>query len=191
MKNSPIAALTEFTLRFKPVVFVLLILLVGAGVIFAPFDWQIPFIKRSPVAVDAIPDIGENQQIVFTQWPGSSPQDVEDQVTYPLTAALLGIPKVRTVRSYSYFGFSTIYVIFEESAGWDWSRTKVLEKLSSLPRGLLPEAVSPALGPDATGAWPGFLVHLGRPRSGGKSDSGLDASGAADGPDITTWRYGA
>lgn len=150
MKFSPIAALTEFTLRFKPVVFILLILLVGGGILVAPFDWNIPRDENLAVAVDAIPDIGENQQIVFTEWPGSSPQDVEDQITYPLTATLLGIPKVKTIRSYSYFGFSTIYVIFEESAGWDWSRTKVLEKLSSLPRGLLPENVSPALGPDAT-----------------------------------------
>ncbi|MFT5468704.1 MAG: Cu(I)/Ag(I) efflux system membrane protein CusA/SilA [Verrucomicrobiales bacterium] len=152
--------LIEFTLRFKPVVVILLILLVGAGVFMAPFDWEIPGVERSPVAVDAIPDIGENQQIVFTEWPGSSPQDIEDQVTYPLTAALLGIPKVKTIRSFSNFGFSTIYVIFDDSADWDWSRTKLDEKLNSLPRGSLPDSVQPTLGPDATGLGQVFWYTL-------------------------------
>ncbi len=99
---------------------------------------------------DAIPDIGENQQIVFTEWMGRSPQDVEDQITYPLTVSLLGVPGVKTIRSYSFFGFSTIYVIFEEDVEFYWSRTRVLEKLNSLPAGTLPEGVQPALGPDAT-----------------------------------------
>ena len=102
------------------------------------------------VPVDAIPDIGENQQIVFTEWQGRSPRDVEDQVSYPLTTALLGIPGVRTVRSSSMFGFSTIYVIFEEGVEFYWSRSRVLEKLASLPTGTLPDGVAPALGPDAT-----------------------------------------
>jgi Cu(I)/Ag(I) efflux system membrane protein CusA/SilA len=102
------------------------------------------------VPVDAIPDIGENQQIVFTQWMGRSPQDVEDQITYPLTVSLLGIPDVKTIRSYSMFGFSTIYVIFKEGVEFYWSRTRVLEKLNSLPAGTLPASVQPALGPDAT-----------------------------------------
>jgi Cu(I)/Ag(I) efflux system membrane protein CusA/SilA len=84
--------------------------------------------------------------IVFTEWQGRSPRDVEDQVSYPLTTALLGIPGVRTVRSSSMFGFSTIYVIFEEGVEFYWSRSRVLEKLAST----LPDDVAPALGPDAT-----------------------------------------
>lgn len=120
------------------------------GVIVAPFDWDIPWLNRSPVAVDAIPDIGENQQIVFTDWMGRSPQDVENQITYPLTVSLLGIPGVKSVRSFSMFGFSTIYVIFKEDVEFYWSRTRILEKLSSLPPGLLPPGVKPMLGPDAT-----------------------------------------
>jgi copper/silver efflux system protein len=88
---------------------------------------------RDPVPVDAIPDIGENQQIVFTQWMGRSPQDIEDQITYPLTTALLGLPQVKTIRSYSMFGFSSIYIIFKEDAEFYWTRSRILEKLNSLP----------------------------------------------------------
>jgi Cu(I)/Ag(I) efflux system membrane protein CusA/SilA len=110
-------------------------------------DW---FPATNPVPVDAIPDIGENQQIVFTEWVGRSPQDVEDQITYPLTVSLLGVPGVKTIRSYSFFGFSSIYIIFNEDIEFYWSRTRVLEKLNSLPAGTLPEGVQPALGPDAT-----------------------------------------
>ena len=105
---------------------------------------------RNPVPVDAIPDIGENQQIVFTKWMGRSPQDVEDQVTYPLTVNLLGVPGVKSIRSYSFLGFSSIYVVFEEKIDFYWSRSRVLEKLSSLPAGTLPVGVQPTLGPDAT-----------------------------------------
>ena len=98
---------------------------------------------------------------------GRSPQDVEDQITFPLTAALLGIPEVKTIRSYSYFGFSSIYIIFKESADWDWSRAKILEKLNSLPVGTLPENVSPALGPDATALGQVFWYTLeGRDKEG-------------------------
>ena len=86
----------------------------------APFDWHFSWLNRDPVPVDAIPDIGENQQIVFTQWMGRSPQDIEDQITYPLTVSILGIPNVKTVRSYSMFGFSTIYVIFEDDVDFYW-----------------------------------------------------------------------
>ncbi|MDX1409317.1 MAG: efflux RND transporter permease subunit, partial [Saprospiraceae bacterium] len=95
-------------------------------------------------------DIGENQQIVYTQWMGRSPQDVEDQVTYPLTTSLLGIPGVKSIRSNSMFGFSTIYVIFKDGVEFYWSRSRILEKLNSLPANTLPEGVQPALGPDAT-----------------------------------------
>lgn len=112
----------------------------------APFDWDLGGIPRDPVPVDAIPDIGENQQIVFTAWAGRSPQDMEDQVTYPLTVSLLGIPGVKTVRSYSMFGFSTIYVIFNEDVEFYWSRSRLLEKLNSLPPGTLPSESNQHLG---------------------------------------------
>ncbi len=133
----------------KLVVGILLLLLVAGGLMTAPFRWDVG-LPSKPVPVDAIPDIGENQQIVFTPWPGRSPRDVEDQISYPMTTALLGIPGVRTVRTYSMFGFSTIYVIFEEDIEFYWSRSRILEKLASLPAGTLPDGVSPSLGPDAT-----------------------------------------
>ncbi len=131
-------------------VLLLALLLILAGIRFAPFDWNTGSFPRNPVPVDAIPDIGENQQIVFTDWRGRSPQDIEDQVTYPLTTALLGLPDVKTVRSTSMFGFSSIYIIFNEQADFYESRSRILEKLSSLPDGLLPDGVQPRLGPDAT-----------------------------------------
>ncbi|TNE87263.1 MAG: efflux RND transporter permease subunit [Deltaproteobacteria bacterium] len=132
------------------VVFLLTVMLIVGGLSVSPFDTEIGALPRDPVPVDAIPDIGENQQIVFTTWPGRSPRDVEDQVTYPLTTALLGIPGVRTVRSSSALGFSTIYVIFDDSVDFYWSRSRVLEKLASLPPGTVPDSVTPTLGPDAT-----------------------------------------
>ncbi len=148
--GSPLDRLIRFCLENRLVVFVFLLGLVGWGIMVAPFDWNLGGLPRSPVPVDAIPDIGENQQIVFTRWMGRSPQDVEDQITYPLTVSLLGMPGVKTVRSYSYFGFSTVYVIFREEVDFYWSRSRVLEKLSSLPPGTLPQGVNPTLGPDAT-----------------------------------------
>ncbi|MBT6929830.1 MAG: efflux RND transporter permease subunit [Candidatus Marinimicrobia bacterium] len=149
---------------------VVAILLVGAvvwGIMVAPFDWNLGNLPRDPVPVDAIPDIGENQQIVFTKWSGRSPQDIEDQITYPLTTALLGIPDVKTIRSYSMFGFSTIYVIFNEKVDFYWSRSRILEKLNSLPSGTVPKGVSPALGPDATALGQVFWYTLeGRDKEG-------------------------
>ena len=145
-----INAFVRFFLENKLVVWLLLLLFVGWGLATAPFEFDIPGLPRDPVAVDAIPDIGENQQIVFTQWMGQSPQDVEDQITYPLTSSLLGIPGVKSVRSNSMFGFSSIYLIFEEDVEFYWSRSRILEKLNSLPAGLLPENATPTLGPDAT-----------------------------------------
>ncbi|MCL5122909.1 MAG: efflux RND transporter permease subunit [Deltaproteobacteria bacterium] len=120
------------------------------GISVAPFDWNISWLPRFPVPVDAIPDIGENQQIVFTTWEGRSPKDIEDQITYPLTVALLGVPGVKVIRSDSFFGFSTIYIIFKENIDFYWSRSRILEKLNSLQPGTLPEGVQPVLGPDAT-----------------------------------------
>ena len=141
----------KFLIENKLVAVLMLVLFVGWGTINAPFNWDTGFLPRNPVAVDAIPDIGENQQIVFTKWDGRSPHDIEDQITYPLTTSLLGIPGVKTIRSSSMFGFSSIYIIFEEDIEFYWSRSRILEKLNSLPSGLLPEGVNPALGPDATG----------------------------------------
>jgi Cu(I)/Ag(I) efflux system membrane protein CusA/SilA len=147
---SLLARLIGFFLENRLLVVIGVAALLFAGFLVAPFDWKIGGIPRHPVPVDAIPDIGENQQIVFTEWTGRSPQDVEDQVTYPLTVALLGMPGVKTVRSYSYFGFSTIYVIFSENVEFYWSRSRILERLNSLPKGTLPAGVQPTLGPDAT-----------------------------------------
>ncbi|MCF8120648.1 MAG: efflux RND transporter permease subunit [Deltaproteobacteria bacterium] len=147
---SLIASGLRFFLEKRVIVLVMILLAVGWGILVSPFDWQLGGPFRDPVPVDAIPDIGENQQIVFTQWPGRSPQDIEDQITYPLTVSLLGIPGVKTVRSFSMFGFSSIYVIFQENTDFYWSRSRILEKLNSLPDGALPESVRPALGPDAT-----------------------------------------
>jgi len=171
-QRSLVGRLIGFCLRNKLVVILLVLFVVGAGILVAPFDWEIAWLLRFPVATDAIPDIGENQQIVFTDWMGRSPQDVEDQVTYPLTAALLGLPRVKTIRSYSMFGFSTIYIIFKDDVEFYWSRSRVLEKLNSLPAGILPAGVQPALGPDATALGQIFWYTLegrdpeGRPAGG-------------------------
>jgi Cu(I)/Ag(I) efflux system membrane protein CusA/SilA len=134
----------------KLLVAVLLSATILFGLVVAPFDWEISWLPRHPVPVDAIPDIGENQQIVFTTWEGRSPKDIEDQITYPLTVSLLGIPGVKAIRSNSFFGFSTIYIIFKEDIEFYWSRSRILEKLNSLPSGMLPQGVQPAMGPDAT-----------------------------------------
>ncbi len=157
----------KFLIDNKLVAVLLLALFVGLGISTVPFNWNNTGIPRSPVAVDAIPDIGENQQIVFTKWAGRSPQDIEDQITYPLTTALLGIPGVKTIRSSSAFGFSSIYIILEEDVEFYWSRSRILEKLNSLPKGLLPDGIQPSLGPDATGLGQIFWYTLeGRDQQG-------------------------
>jgi len=157
----------KFLIENKLVAVLLLVLFIGWGTINAPFNWDTGFLPSNPVAVDAIPDIGENQQIVFTKWDGRSPQDIEDQITYPLTTSLLGIPGVKTIRSSSAFGFSSIYIIFEEDIEFYWSRSRILEKLNSLPSGLLPTGIKPALGPDATGLGQIFWYTLeGRDQDG-------------------------
>lgn len=142
--------LISFFLKNKLVTVLLTVAFVAWGLATAPFNWDLDWMPRDPVPVDAIPDIGENQQIVYTEWMGKSPQDIEDQITYPLTTALLGVPGVKTIRSSSLFGVSSIYVIFEEDIEFYWSRSRILEKLNSLPAGTLPADVQPALGPDAT-----------------------------------------
>lgn len=149
-QRSLVGKLLRFCLENKLVVLLFVLAIVMAGLLTAPFEWKVGGMQRYPVPVDAISDIGENQQIVFTRWMGRSPQDVEDQIGYPLTVSLLGIPGVKTIRSYSMFGFSTIYVIFKDDVEFYWSRTRVLEKLNSLPPGTLPPGIKPMLGPDAT-----------------------------------------
>lgn len=139
-----------FFLKNRLVAWLLMILLIIWGISVAPFNWKLDFLPRDPVPVDAIPNIGENQQIIFTEWMGRSPQDIEDQITYPLTSSILGIPGVTSIRSTSMFGFSSIYVIFDDDVEYYWSRSRILEKLNSLPAGLLPDEVNPQLGPDAT-----------------------------------------
>lgn len=128
-----------FSLRNRYMVLVIASVLFGFGIY---------SVKTSKV--DAIPDLSENQVIVFTEWMGRSPQIIEDQVTYPLVTGLQGIPQVKYVRANSMFGMSFIYVIFEDNVDTYWARSRVLEKLSTV-NSTLPEGVSPTLGPDGTG----------------------------------------
>lgn len=164
--------LIKYFLENKLVTVLLLLLFMGWGIVTAPFNWDVSILPRDPVPVDAIPDIGENQQIVFTEWMGRSPQDVEDQITYPLTTSLLGLPGVKSVRSTSMFGLSFIAIIFNEDIEYYWSRTRVLEKLNSLPADMLPGSVSPALGPDATALGQVFWYTL-----EGRDEKGNPAGG--------------
>src|ERR1700681_4333314 len=131
--------LIELSLRNRVLVIAAFLLLGGWGY------WAL---LATPI--DAIPDLSDNQVIVFTDWPGHSPQEVEDQVTYPLTVNLQGLAGVRVVRSQSAFGFSMIYVVFEDSVDQYFARTRVLERLG-LVSTQLPEGAVPTLGPDATG----------------------------------------
>lgn len=150
----------KYFLHNRLITILLLVSLTTWGLVTSPFDWNIGFLPSDPVPVDAIPDIGENQQIVFTDWPGRSPQDIEDQITYPLTSSLLGVSGVKSIRSSSMFGFSSIAVIFEENVDFYWSRSRILEKLNSLPPELLPDEVRPTLGPDGTGLGQVFWYTL-------------------------------
>ncbi len=167
------AGVTERVLGFfieNPVIaVVLLVLSVLGGLRASPFDLAGSLVPRDPVPVDAIPDTGENQQIVFTEWSGRSPADVEDQITYPLSSALLGVPGVVSLRATSMFGFSSIAVVFAEDAEFYWTRSRLLEKLASLGEGSLPEGVRPVLGPDATALGQVFWYTL----------EGVDAEGGA------------
>jgi len=112
--------------------------------------------------VDAIPDLSENQVIIFTEWMGRSPQIMEDQVTYPLVSNLQGIPKIKTIRANSMFGMSFVFVIFEDEVDVYWARTRVLERLNYAQR-LLPQGVVPTLGPDGTGLGHIFWYTLDAP----------------------------
>ncbi|MDP4149652.1 MAG: efflux RND transporter permease subunit [Bacteroidota bacterium] len=144
--------LIELSLRNRYVV-----LVIALGL----FVWGILAVKQNPV--DAIPDLSENQVIVFTEWIGRSPQIIEDQVTYPLVSNLQGIPKVKNIRGTSMFGMSFVYVVFEDNVDIYWARTRVLERLNYAQR-LLPPGITPALGPDGTGVGHIFWYHLNAPK---------------------------
>src|SRR5664279_6004459 len=128
----------EFSAKRKFLVF----LLVGAAVL---FGWQ----SMKNTKLDAIPDLSDTQVIVYSKW-DRSPDIMEDQVTYPITSALLGMPKVKDVRGFSDFGYSYVYVIFDEGTDTYWARSRVLEYLSKV-QSQLPDGVQTSLGPDATG----------------------------------------
>ncbi len=134
-----IEKIIEYSARNRIIILIIFALIIAAGV------WAV---YRTPV--DAIPDLSDNQVIVFTDYPGRSPQVVEDQITYPLAVNLQGLPMVKAVRASSAFGFSMIYVIFEDQADIYWARTRVLERLN-YAASLLPPNVRPTLGPDGTG----------------------------------------
>lgn len=140
--------LIELSLRNRYIV-----LLLAAGL----FVWGILSINKNPI--DAIPDLSENQVIVFTEWMGRSPQVIEDQVTYPLVSNLQGIAKVKNIRGTSMFGMSFVYIIFENDVDVYWARTRVLERLNYAQR-LLPEGITPTLGPDGTGVGHVFWYTL-------------------------------
>ena len=167
--------LVKYFLENRLITFILLLAFVVLGLVTMPFNLKSGFFPRDPVPVDAIPDIGENQQIVSTEWMGRSPKDIQDQITYPLTTALLGIPGVETIRSTSMFGMSFIYIIFKDDIEFYWSRSRILEKLNSLPSGTLPSGVQPSLGPDATALGQIFWYTLeGRNPETGKPNGGWD-----------------
>lgn len=168
--------LIRYFLENRLITTLLLILIVVWGISTAPFNWHAGVIPRNPIPVDAIPDIGDNQQIVATEWMGRSPKDIQDQITYPLTTSLLGIPGVKTIRSSSMFGMSFIYIIFDDDVEFYWSRSRILEKLNSLPSGTLPDGVQPSLGPDATALGQIYWYTLeGRDPKTGKPTGGWDA----------------
>jgi len=133
-----------------------IVLAIAAGL----FVWGIYNVQRNPI--DAIPDLSENEVIVFTEWMGQSPQIIEDQVTYPLVSNMQGIPKVKTVRATSMFGMSFVYVVFDDDVDIYWARTRVLERLNYAQR-LLPQGITPTLGPDGTGVGHIFWYHLDAP----------------------------
>ena len=165
----------RFFLENKLITLLLLAAFILLGTVYAPFNWHSGLLPRDPVPVDAIPDLGDNQQIVATEWMGRSPKDIEDQISYPLTTSLLGIPGVKTIRSTSMFGMSFIYIIFEDGVDFYWSRSRILEKLNSLPSGTLPQGVQPALGPDATALGQIYWYTLeGRDPKTGKPTGGWD-----------------
>lgn len=146
-----IERIISWSLRNRLIVVIACIAIVG---------WGLYALRETPI--DAIPDLSENQVIVFTEWMGRSPQIMEDQVTYPLVSNLQGMPKVKTVRASSMFGMSFIFIIFEDNVDIYWARTRVLERLNYAQR-FLPEGVNPSLGPDGTGVGHIFWYTLRAP----------------------------
>jgi CzcA family heavy metal efflux pump len=144
--------LIELSLRNRYIV-----LAIAAGL----FAWGIYNVQQNPI--DAIPDLSDNQVIVFTEWTGQSPQTIEDQVTFPLVSNLQGIPKVKNIRATSMFGMSFVYVVFDDDVDVYWARTRVLERLNYAKR-LLPPGITPTLGPDGTGVGHIFWYHLDAPK---------------------------
>ncbi|MBI3885380.1 MAG: efflux RND transporter permease subunit [Opitutae bacterium] len=142
----------EYSLKNKVLVLVATALIVAAGVY---------SLKKIPL--DAIPDLSDTQVIIYTEWPGQAPQIVQDQLTYPLTTKMLSVPAAKVVRGYSFYGFSFVYVIFEDGTDPYWARSRVLEYLSGLAASLPRNAV-PRLGPDATGVGWAFMYALNSPK---------------------------
>src|SRR5215471_18800804 len=138
----------DFSLRNKFIVLLATVLLVFGGVYAARH-----------IPLDAIPDLSDTQVIIYTEWNGQAPNIVEDQVTYPITTKMLSVPRAKVVRGYSFYGFSFVYVIFEDGADPYWARSRVLEYLSGLS-GRLPQGVAPSLGPDATGVGWAFMYSI-------------------------------
>ena len=141
-------AIIDCSLRNKFIVLLVTVALVIGGI----------FALRS-IPLDAIPDLSDTQVIIYTEWQGQAPQIVQDQVTYPITTKMLSVPKAKVVRGYSFYGFSFVYVIFEDGTDPYWARSRVLEYLSSLGS-QLPKNVTPSLGPDATGVGWAFMYSL-------------------------------
>src|SRR6266487_3216635 len=138
----------DFSLKNKFIVLVTMVALLIGG-----------FYSIRNIPLDAIPDLSDVQVIIYTEWPGQAPQIVQDQVTYPLTTKMLSVPKAKVVRGYSFYGFSFVYVIFEDGTDPYWARSRVLEYLSGLS-GRLPQGVAPSLGPDATGVGWAFMYSI-------------------------------
>src|SRR5664279_5598332 len=143
-----LARIIDFSLKNKVLVLVATAALVFGG-LFA--------LKHIPL--DAIPDLSDTQVIIYTEWPGQAPQIVQDQLTYPLTTKMLSVPSAKVVRGYSYYGFSFVYVIFDDGTDPYWARSRVLEYLSGISASL-PKGVAPQLGPDATGVGWAFMYSL-------------------------------
>jgi len=143
-----IQKIIELSLRNRLAVFIIVLGL---------FVWGIYAVKQNPI--DAIPDLSEKQVIVFTEWMGRSPQVIEDQVTYPLVSNLQGIPKIKNIRASSMFGMSFVYIVFDDDIDIYWARTRVMERLNYAQR-LLPQGITPTLGPDGTGVGHVFWYTL-------------------------------
>jgi Cu(I)/Ag(I) efflux system membrane protein CusA/SilA len=143
-----LARIIDFSLKNKFIVLLATLGLVIGGI----------FAVRN-IPLDAIPDLSDTQVIIYTEWSGQAPQIVQDQVTYPITTKMLSVPRNKVVRGYSFYGFSFVYVIFEDGTDPYWARSRVLEYLSSLS-GQLPKNVTPSLGPDATGVGWAFMYSL-------------------------------